>query len=96
MSKPNLQAVKKHFLNAKTIECIENKMKIDVTNVNDFEFNSELQSWTSIGGAVTFWKDGQFAEIINSVSKKPCKCENCGCNKSKTIKKNPNRNDFSR
>jgi hypothetical protein len=88
MRKPNLQAVKEHFATAKTVECITNKMNVDVTGIVSFEYDKEAEIWTSIGGAITFWKKGVYATIVNSVSKKPCKCENCDCNKSKTVKRN--------
>jgi hypothetical protein len=88
MQKPNLQAVRKYFSNAKTVTCITNKIDIDVTGFIDFEYDSEAEIWTSAGGAITFWKNGVYASILNYVSKKPCKCENCNCNKGKTIKRN--------
>ena len=86
--KPNLQAVRKQFSNAKTVVCITNKMKIDVTGTTEFEYDQEAEIWTSVGGAITFWKEGAYAEIIDSVSKKPCSCESCDCNKGKTVKRN--------
>lgn len=89
MKKPNLQAVRKHFCTAKTVQCLTNKIVIDVTGNTEFEYNTEAKTWNSVGGAITFWKDGEYAEIINAVAKKPCKCENCDCNKSKTVKRNP-------
>ncbi len=88
MSKPNLQAVRKQFSNAKTVTCLTNRISIDVTGTTEFEYDSEAEIWTSIGGAITFWKNGKFTEITNTVSKKPCKCVNCDCNKSKTVKRN--------
>lgn len=87
-NKPNLQAVRKYFSNAKTVTCITNKIDIDVSGITEFEYDSEAEIWTSVGGAITFWKKGNYAEIVNYVSKKPCKCENCNCNKSKTVKRN--------
>lgn len=87
MKKPNLQAVRKQFSNAKTVRCLTNNISIDVTGITEFEYDSEAEIWTSIGGAITFWKNGQFAEITNTVFKKPCKCENCDCNKQKTVKR---------
>jgi hypothetical protein len=86
--KPNLKAVKKHFANAKTIRCLANTMDIDVTGITDFEYDATSERWTSVGGAVVFCEGGFYAEIINTVSKKPCKCENCNCNKVKTVKRN--------
>ena len=88
MKKPNLQAVREQFSNAKTVTCITNKMDIDVTGIAEFEYDSEAEIWTSVGGAITFWKNGKYAEIVHAVSKKPCKCENCNCNKAKTVKRN--------
>ena len=88
MKKPNLQAVREQFSNAKTVACITNKIDIDVTGITEFEYDSEAEIWTSVGGAITFWKNGAYAEIVNTVSKKPCKCENCNCNKEKTVKRN--------
>lgn len=88
MKKPNLQAVRKHFWNTKTVSCLVNKISIDVTGITEFEYNTDLESWTSVGGAITFWKDGSYAPIINLVTSKKCKCENCNCNKSKLMKSN--------
>lgn len=88
MSKPNLQAVRKQFSNAKTVECLTNKIEIDVTGITEFEYDKEAEIWTSVGGAITFWKSGVYADIKNIVSKKPCKCEDCNCNKEKTVKRN--------
>ena len=86
MNLPNLKALRKHFCHAKTVECLTNKISIDVTGIYEFEFDEEAQIWTCEGGAITFWKNGVFATIINLTSKKPCKCENCDCNKQKTVK----------
>lgn len=88
MKKPNLQAVREQFSNAKTVTCITNKIDVDVTGITEFEYDKEAEIWTSIGGAITFWKNGIFASIVNYVSKKPCKCKNCDCNKEKTVKRN--------
>lgn len=88
MIKPNLQAVRKKFSNAKTVTCITNQINIDVTSITEFEYDKEAEIWTSVGGAITFWKKGAYAAILNYVSKKPCKCENCNCNKVKTVKRN--------
>lgn len=88
MKKPNLQAVREQFSNAKTVTCITNKIDVDVTGITEFEYDKEAEIWTSIGGAITFWKKGVFASIVNSVSNKPCKCKNCDCNKEKTVKRN--------
>lgn len=86
--KPNLQAVRKQFSNAKTITCLTNQINIDVTGNTEFEYDEVAEIWTSVGGAITFWKNGVFASIVNLVSKKPCKCENCNCNKGKVVKRN--------
>jgi hypothetical protein len=87
MKKPNLQAVRKQFCNAKTITCLTNKINIDVTGITEFEYDNEAEIWTSVGGAITFWKNGEYAAIVTSVSKKKqCKCVDC--DKSKTVKRN--------
>lgn len=86
--KPNLQTIRKYFSKAKTVVCITNKMKIDVTGITEFEFDQEAKIWTSVGGAITFWKNGAYAEIVDLVFKKPCSCKNCDCNKEKTVKRN--------
>lgn len=88
MKKPNLQAVRKQFSNAKTVTCITNQINIDVTGITEFEYDKEAEIWTSVGGAITFWKNGVYAAIVNFVSKKPCKCVDCDCNKEKTVKRN--------
>jgi hypothetical protein len=87
MKKPNLQAVRKQFSNAKSVTCLTNAITIDVTGITEFEYDQEAEIWTSIGGAITFWKNGQFAAIVTTVYKKPCACENCDCNKGKTVKR---------
>lgn len=87
-TKPNLQAVRKHFSNAKTVNCITNKIDIDVTGNTEFEYDKEAEIWTSVGGAITFWKNGEFATIVNTVSKRRCNFESCDCDKPKTVKRN--------
>lgn len=84
--KPNLQAVRKQFLKAKTVNCITNKINVDVTGITEFEYDKEAKIWTSIGGAITFWKEGVFADIVSSITKAPCSCESCDCNKGETLK----------
>lgn len=86
--KPNLQAVRNHFSKAKTIMCITNQMNIDVTGITEFEYDDQAEIWTSVGGAITFWKNGTYAAIVNQVSRKPCNCESCDCNKGKVVKRN--------
>lgn len=85
MSKPRHSSVANHFADAKTVRCLKTGITIDVTHNNTYEFNKEKNSYTSVGGAITFWKDGEYATIINYITKK-CKCEDCDCNKSKTVK----------
>jgi|GEM_PF-2152598 len=92
MSKPRLSSVANHFKEAKTVRCLKNKIMVDVTHNNSYEFNKEANSYTSVGGAITYWKDGEYAEIVN-FTKKKCRCseekkdhKDCGCNKGKTVK----------
>ena len=85
MSKPRLSSVANHFKESKTVRCLKTGIIIDVTHNDKYEYDKNSNSYTSLGGAVTFWKDGEYAETINYINKK-CKCENCDCNKSKTIK----------
>ena len=89
MPTPNLQSVRKQFSKAKTVNCITNKINVDVTGITEFEYDKEAKIWTSIGGAITFWKEGVFADIVRSITKAPCSCESCDCNKGKTLKRNP-------
>ncbi|TDD77152.1 hypothetical protein [Flavobacterium caseinilyticum] len=70
MKRPTRKAVRQHFATAKTVECITNKMNIDVTGITSFEYDKEARIWTSVGGAITFWKKGVFATIVNSVNNK--------------------------
>lgn len=87
-TKPNLQAVRNHFSKAKTVTCVTNQMNIDVTGITEFEYDEQAEIWTSVGGAIAFWKNGEYAAIVNQVSKKPCTCTNCDCNKGKVVKRN--------
>lgn len=87
MRKPRVSSIKRHFEQAKTIRCLKKAINIDISHTTEFVFNKETNSYTSVGGAVTFWENGNFAEILDSKVKK-CKCENCECNKSKTLKRN--------
>lgn len=80
MNKPKLTTVANHFLNAKEVKCLKTGLVIDVTSNSSYEFNKLNKSYTSVGGAVTFWKDGEYAEIISCISKK---CKNCKCNEKK-------------
>lgn len=78
---PSLEEVRNHFSNTKTVECLTNKIDVDVTGITEFEYDEEAEIWTSAGGAITFWKKGVFATIKNVVTKNPCTCESCNCNK---------------
>lgn len=87
MRKPRLNSVQKRFRLAKSIICLKTKLKIDVTGIKTFEYSAENKVWTSVGGAVCFWRNGDFAQIVESKDKR-CKCKNCDCNKAKNIKRN--------
>lgn len=86
MSKPRPSSIANHFSDSKTVRCLKTGIQVDVTNNNTYEYNKDTNSYTSVGGVVTFWKDGEYAETINYITKK-CRCENCDCNKSKTVKR---------
>ena len=70
MSKPRITTVANYFKEAKSVRCIAKGIVVDVTHVDEYEYNERDNAYTSVGGAVTFWKDGKYAEIIN----KTCNC----------------------
>jgi hypothetical protein len=74
MRKARLNSVVKHFRNAKSVRCLKTKMVIDVTHNSKFEFHPKERTWTSVGGAITFWNNSGYAEIV---TKKKCQCKNC-------------------
>lgn len=88
MTKPTPAKVKKHFKLTKEVRCLKNNIIIDVNGISEFQFNEQDNSYSSIGGAVVFWKDGVFATIVTA--RKCNNCTNCSCkdNKPKTIKRN--------
>lgn len=75
MTKPRLSTIANYFLKAKTVTCLRTGLTIDVTANQKYEYREESNSYTSVGGAVTFWKDGVYAEM-------KCACENCNCKKT--------------
>lgn len=85
MQKPNLKTLQAKYKNAKTVRCLINEINIDVTAITEFEYDEVLETWTSVGGAICFWKAGNYAEIVNTTSKKTCKCAICDCDKSKIV-----------
>lgn len=72
--------VSAHFKNAKEIICLNLNIKVDVTYVKKFSYKTAINSYVAIGGVVTFWKDGVFAEITKH---KKCEkdCNGCKCKK---------------
>jgi len=86
MRKPRLNSVQKRFRFAKSIICLKTNLRIDVSGVKKFEYNVFNRSWNSVGGAVCFWLNGVYATIVDS-RKKDCKCKNCDCGKTKTVKR---------
>ena len=87
MRKPRLNSVQKRFRFAKTIICLKTKLRIDVSRIKTFQYDKENKIWSSVGGAVHFWRNGAYAEIVET-KKKTCKCENCKCNEQKIVKRN--------
>lgn len=73
---PSKKQVQKHFAAAKEVICLKTNQKIDVTGISEFEFDKLSNSWTSVGGAVVFWSDTEFAKITLRTCKK---CKNCNC-----------------
>lgn len=73
---PTEEEIKTHFAKAKEIRCLASGNSTAVTAVKAYEYDAATASWTSKGGAVTYWKNGVYAEI----TKKRCeKCKNCNC-----------------
>ncbi len=87
MRKPRLNSVQKRFRFAKSITCLKTKLKIDVSGIRTFQYDKETRTWSSVGGNVHFWRNGVYAEIVET-KKKGCKCENCNCDKQKIVKRN--------
>lgn len=75
---PTLSDIQKHFCRAKQVRCLKTGLAINIEHNPGFEFKDN--AYTSIGGAVVFWKEGQYAEILNK-HKKPCE----ECKKKKTL-----------
>lgn len=80
MKKPTEKQVKKYFCSAREVFCIKNQTEIGINGIKHFEWNEDEKSWTSIGGAVTFWSEGVgYAQITRKE-----KCADCpGCDKKK-------------
>lgn len=70
---PVLKTIQNKFRKAKEVKCLTHNITIGVAGVKRYEFDESENSWKSQGGAVTYWKDGQYAEITI------CKCKSCGC-----------------
>ena len=83
MPKPRLTTIANYFKDVKSIRCLKNNILVDVTKTMNYKYNIEDNSYTSVSGSVTFWKDGVYAEIVSMIKK--CKCKSCKCNDKKTI-----------
>jgi hypothetical protein len=76
MTHPSLKSVKRKFAKAKAVRCLSKNIVVNVAGLKDFDFNPLLNTWTSKGGAVTFWNENEgYAEIVAV-----CKCSSCKCN----------------
>lgn len=74
---PTQEHVQDYFKEAKEIKCLLLKTIINVSYVKEIKYDSVSNSYVSIGGIVTFWKNGEYAEI----TKKKCtNCKKCNCN----------------
>ena len=73
MKKPQFKNIKKYFCKAKTVKCVINGIVIDVSNNKEYEYNKFDNSYTSVGGAVVFWNDGVYAEIVSENTECNCK-----------------------
>jgi hypothetical protein len=67
------RTIAKHFCSAKSIKCLNLEKEIDVSYNKTYLYDKLNNRFTSIGGIVTFWQDGVFAEIIT----KKDECLNC-------------------
>lgn len=74
MSTPKVTTVANYFLKAKTIKCLATGIVIDVTDNAGYVYDKKSESITSTGGAITFWKKGVYAEILEFIK---CKCKKC-------------------
>jgi len=86
--KPRLSSIANYFLKAKSIKCLRSGLTIDVSHNRTYSYDKASNSYTTVGGAVVFWKDGEYAEIISNVKK--CNCDSCDCDKTKIIKRKKN------
>ncbi len=87
---PTKLEVLKHFKLAEEVYCLVNKINVNISGISDFEFDESANAFTSIGGAVVFWKDGTYATITKARKCNNCKKCNCGNNKPKTVKRKHN------
>lgn len=75
---PIQEEITQHFARAKEIICVSTGLRVNVSSVRGYSYKEKENSYHV--GEVTFWKDGQYAEI----TKKKCnpeeckKCRNCG------------------
>lgn len=65
MSTPKLITIKTYFAKAKTVKCLRTGLVVDVTNNDKYELSKDGKIYTSVGGAVTFWSNGNYAEIVS-------------------------------
>ncbi len=88
MSKPTLQAVKRHFKNAQEVRCVKTGILIDIGLAADPYFHKGI--YTIGNGVIALWFEDRFAEITKRKKSAKCQCENCNCEeKKKIVKRNP-------
>ena len=74
---PTPEEVKEYFSKAKEIRCLRLDIILNIEYCNNFNYDDKTNSYTTLGGVVVVWKEGNFAEI----TKKRCekKCPTCKC-----------------
>lgn len=78
---PTIAQVRARMKHAKEIKCLRTGIIIDISAVKDYDKDKANQRYSTPGGKIVVYQNGQYAEII---TKKDCKCKSCNCGKPKS------------
>lgn len=65
MNAEELKKIEKKFSRVKKIHCLKLNKEVDVTHVPRLQYNPDEDTVTSPSRIICFWKQGEFARIIN-------------------------------